>query len=60
MGGRVIYSYRIVDRRYVVEENKAEIVKRIFDEIIINKKKLVEWPRGSTIPDALRQRREMG
>lgn len=40
-GGRVIYGYRIVDRRYVVEENEAEIVKRIFDDIV-NKKKLNE------------------
>lgn len=40
-GGRVIYGYRIVDRRYVIEENEAEIVKRIFDEVI-NKRKLVD------------------
>ena len=40
-GGRVIYGYRIIDRKYVVEENEAEIVKRIFDEVI-NKKKLVD------------------
>ena len=44
-GGRVIYGYRIVDRRYVIEENKAEIVKRIFDELI-NKRKLVDIAKG--------------
>lgn len=44
-GGRVIYGYRIVDRRYVIEENEAEIVKRIFDEVI-NKRKLVDIAKG--------------
>lgn len=51
-GGRVIYGYRIVDRRYVIEENEAEIVKRIFDEVI-NKKKLVDIAKelnDSSIP----------
>ena len=48
----MIYGYRIVDRRYVIEENEAEIVKRIFDEVI-NKKKLVDIAKGlndSNIP----------
>lgn len=37
--GTVIYGYRIVKRRYVIEENEAKIVRRIFDSVI-NKKKL--------------------
>ena len=40
-GGRVIYGYRIVDRKYVVVENEAQIVRRIFDKAI-NKERLVD------------------
>lgn len=31
-GGYVIYGYKIVDKRYVIDEAEAEVVKHIFEE----------------------------
>lgn len=48
-GVKPIFGYRLVNKKYVIEENEAEIVRKLFSDYMDGKisKELVEWLKNS-------------
>lgn len=50
-GVNPIFGYRLVNKKYVIEENEAEIVRKLFSDYMDGKisKELVEWLKNSGV-----------
>lgn len=50
-GVKPIFGYRLVNKKYVIEENEAEIVRKLFSDYMDGKisKELVEWLKNSGV-----------
>lgn len=50
-GVKPIFGYWLVNKKYVIEENEAEIVRKLFSDYMDGKisKELVEWLKNSGV-----------